>query len=111
MVTPFNNSLLELEKRCLVRLSVAARKSNKLQVALNSIVKARRLEGISTHEVSQEFAHVLWLQNEQKLAVQFLKDLLFPQNQTVSSEPELVIERALSMARLVSVPSRPCQRL
>lgn len=108
LITPFNNSLLELEKRCLVRLSVAARKSNKLQVALNSIVKARRLEGISTHEVSEEFAHVLWLQNEQKLAVQFLKDLLLRQNQTASSEPELGIERALSMARLVGVLSRPC---
>jgi ataxia telangiectasia mutated family protein len=110
LITPFNNSLLELEKRCLVRLSVAARKSNKLQVALNSIVKARRLEGISTHEVSEEFAHVLWLQNEQKLAVQFLKDLLFRQNRTASSGPELGIERALSMARLVGVLSRPCQR-
>lgn len=106
MVTPFGSSLLELEKRCLVRLSVAARKSNKLQVALNSIVKARRLEGISTHEVSQEFAHVLWLQNEQKLAVQFLKDLVLRQNQRVPTDPELVIERALSMARLVGAPSR-----
>lgn len=108
MITPFNNSLLELEKRCLVRLSVAARKSNKLQVALNSIVKARRLEGISTHEVSQEFAHVLWLLNEQKLAVQFMKDLLLRQNQITSSEPELVIERALSMSRLVCTLPRPC---
>ena len=108
MITPFNHSLLELEKRCLVGLSVAARKSNKLQVALNSIVKARRLEGISTHEVSQEFAHVLWLQNEQKLAVQFLKDLLLRQEQTVSSEPEPVIERALSMARLVGALPQPC---
>lgn len=102
MPTPFNNSLLGLEKRCLVRLSVAARKSNKLQVALNSIIKARRLEGISTHEVSQEFAHVLWLQNEQKLAVQFLKDLVLRQEPVSSSDPGLVIERALSMARLVS---------
>lgn len=101
MITPFNDSLMELEKRCLVRLSVAARESNKLQVALNSIVKARRLEGISTHEVSQEFAHVLWLQNEQKLAVQFLKDLLSRQGQAASNDPGLVIERALSMARLV----------
>jgi ataxia telangiectasia mutated family protein len=102
MITPFNSSLLELEKRCLVRLSVAARKSNKLQVALNSIVKARRLEGVSTHEVSQEFANVLWLQKEQKLAVQFLKDLLFQQSKALSVGPEPAIERALSMVRLVS---------
>ncbi|KAG9313005.1 hypothetical protein JVU11DRAFT_6444 [Chiua virens] len=108
MITPFNNSLLELEKRCLVRLSVAARTSNKLQVALNSIVKARRLEGTSTHEVSQEFAHVLWLQNEQKLAVQFLKDLLQQPNQASSREPESLIERALSMAHLGSWISEAC---
>ncbi|KAF9218963.1 hypothetical protein BS17DRAFT_718960 [Gyrodon lividus] len=108
MITPFNNSLLELEKRCLVRLSVAARKSNKLQVALNSIVKARRLEGISTHEVSQEFANVLWLQKEQKLAVQFLKDLLLQQSKAVPNSPELAIEQALSMVRLGSWISEAC---
>ncbi|KIJ20941.1 hypothetical protein PAXINDRAFT_125515 [Paxillus involutus ATCC 200175] len=108
MITPFNSSLLELEKRCLVRLSVAARKSNKLQVALNSIVKARRLEGVSTHEVSQEFANVLWLQKEQKLAVQFLKDLLFQQSKALSVGPEPAIERALSMVRLGSWVSEAC---
>ncbi|KAF9240715.1 hypothetical protein BU15DRAFT_87599 [Melanogaster broomeanus] len=99
MITPFNRSLLELEKRCLVRLSVAARKSHKLQVALNSIVKAQRLEGISTHEVSQEFANVLWLQKEQKLAVQFLKDLLLRQSETPSGTwiSEACLEKPLDI--------------
>ncbi|KIJ65638.1 hypothetical protein HYDPIDRAFT_167269 [Hydnomerulius pinastri MD-312] len=108
MITSFNSSLLELEKRCLVRLSVAARKSNQLQVALNSIVKAQRLEGAATYEVSQEFSNVLWLQKEQKLAVQSLKDLLDRHSSAASTSPELAIEQALSMARLGSWISEAC---
>ena len=75
LTSPFCQTLVDLEKRCLIRLSVASRKSNQLQVALNSIVKAQTLEVSPSYEVSQEFANVLWLQKEQKLAVQFLRDL------------------------------------
>ncbi|KAG6332983.1 hypothetical protein ID866_6106 [Astraeus odoratus] len=106
IVGPFTRTLLELEKRCLVRLSVAARKSNQLQVALNSIVKAQRLENIASYHVSQEFANVLWLQKEQKLAVQFLKDLQKSNVEGTSPEPE--IEQAQTMARLGSWISEAC---
>ncbi|KAI6164632.1 hypothetical protein EDD17DRAFT_1561632 [Pisolithus thermaeus] len=68
LVSPFTRTLIDVEKRCLVRLSVAARKSNQFQVALNSVVKAQQLEKTPSYEISQEFANVLWLQNEQKLA-------------------------------------------
>jgi len=100
LVSPFFRTLVDLEKRCLVRLSVASRKSNQLQVALNSIVKAQELEKAPSYEVSQEFANVLWLQKEQKLAVQFLRDL---QNKTSGFGSEPTVEKALSMARLVSI--------
>ncbi|KAG1746583.1 uncharacterized protein EDB91DRAFT_1345361 [Suillus paluster] len=94
--TPFIRGILDLEKRCLVRLSIAARKSNQLQVALNSIVKAQRLENNASFEVAREFANVLWLQKEQKLAVQYLKDLVNGQE----LGPDGAVEKALSLARL-----------
>ncbi|KAL4065878.1 hypothetical protein V8B97DRAFT_1932474 [Scleroderma yunnanense] len=105
LVSPFCRTLVDLEKRCLLRLSVASRESNQLQVALNSVVKAQGLERASSYEVSQEFANVLWLQKEQKLAVQSLRDL---QNKTSGSDSELTLEKALSMARVGSWTSEAC---
>ncbi|KAG2364853.1 hypothetical protein BDR07DRAFT_1400476 [Suillus spraguei] len=96
LATPFVRGILDIEKRCLVRLSIAARKSNQLQVALNSIVKAQRLEKNASFEVAREFANVLWLQKEQKLAVQYLKDLVDGQNLGADD----TVEKALSLARL-----------
>lgn len=96
LATPFVRGILDIEKRCLVRLSIAARKSNQLQVALNSIVKAQRLEKTASFEVAREFANVLWLQKEQKLAVQYLKDLVNGQDLGADG----TIEKALSFARL-----------
>ncbi|KAG1770724.1 hypothetical protein EDD22DRAFT_769941 [Suillus occidentalis] len=100
LATPFVRGILDVEKRCLVRLSIAARKSNQLQVALNSIVKAQRLERNASFEVAREFANVLWLQKEQKLAVQYLKDLVNSQNLGADG----AVEKALSFARLTGSP-------
>jgi len=71
-------------------------------VALNSIVKAQRLESNASFEVAREFANVLWLQKEQKLAVQYLKDLVNREDLGVNR----AIEKALSLARLVRLLSR-----
>jgi ataxia telangiectasia mutated family protein len=103
LMAPFAQELLEVEKHCLIRLSAAARESNQMQIALNSIVRAQGLEHIPTFEVSQEFASVLWLQREQKLAVQFLKDLVESGGCTVSSEltPKSKANKATLLARLV----------
>ena len=79
LASPFAKTLVKVEKDCLLRLSAAARKSNQIQIALNSVVRVQDLEKTApTFEASQEFAKVLWLQKEQKLAVQFLKDLNRP---------------------------------
>ncbi|KAG1739997.1 hypothetical protein EDB19DRAFT_1709685 [Suillus lakei] len=86
LATPFVRGILDIEKRCLVRLSIAARKSNQLQ----------RLERNASFEVAREFANVLWLQKEQKLAVQYLKDLVNGQNLGADG----AVEKALSLARL-----------
>lgn len=75
MVSPFAQCLLDVEKQCLIRLSQAARDAQQVQIALNSVIRAQRLERSASFEVSEEFASVLRLHNEEKLAVQFLKDL------------------------------------
>lgn len=100
LIAPFARSLIEIEKQCLVRLSMAARDSNQIQIALNSIIRAQGLEDSPSFEVSQEFASVLWLQREQKLAVQFLKELVERDN---GSSPDLIslTKKASLLARLV----------
>ncbi|KAJ7658097.1 hypothetical protein B0H17DRAFT_1213256 [Mycena rosella] len=75
MVSPFAQCLLDVEKQCLIRLSQAARDAQQVQIALNSIVRAQRLEQLPSFDVSEEFASVLRLHSEEKLAVQFLKAL------------------------------------
>jgi serine-protein kinase ATM len=109
LVTPFVHGLTALETRCLVRLSEAARDANQIQIALNSIVRAQNLkEPTHDFDVSQEFACVLWFQNEQKLAIQFLRDLLHQySSQTVSGNPLDKTKKALILARLVIFISLP----
>jgi ataxia telangiectasia mutated family protein len=103
LVAPFARALIDVEKSCLVRLSEAARDAHQIQIALNSIVRAQRLEKVSTFEVSQEFASVLWRQKEQKLAVQFLKDLAMRPNAEIPSHDATDDKKkALLLARLVT---------
>ncbi|KAJ7066636.1 hypothetical protein C8F01DRAFT_981361 [Mycena amicta] len=76
MTSPLCKSLIEVEKQCLIGLSQAARDAQQNQIALNSVIRAQSLEPMSPSlEVSVEFANVLRLQKEEKLAVQFLKSL------------------------------------
>lgn len=107
LTAPFTRTLIEVEKQCLVRLSEAARESNQIQIALNSIVRAQALEKTPTFDVSQEFASVLWLQREQKPAVQFLKELV-ERDTTISSAPAHQAKKASLLARLVSFIDFPC---
>jgi serine-protein kinase ATM len=101
LLSPFAQGLIDVEKLCLVRLSAAARESNQVQIALNSIVRAQGLESAPTFEVSQEFANVLWLQKEQKLAVQFLRDLVERTGHATPSELAPEANKASLLARIV----------
>ena len=101
-VTPFISGLIDIEKQCLTRISEAARESHSLQIALNSVIRAQKLERSPTAVVSQEFANVLWDQGEHKVAVQFLKDLIRPHFQDIKSETTRDhTEKASLLARLV----------
>ena len=102
LVTPFFKALVDVEKSCLLSMSRAARESLNLQVALNAIVRAQTLEQQPSSIVSQEYASVLWLHNERKLAVQFLKDLVVSKPKEIQKlSPESKLKNALLLARLV----------
>jgi ataxia telangiectasia mutated family protein len=107
--TPFVTGLTDIEKRCLIRLSEAARSSSHQQVALNSIIRAQQLEKIPSFDISQEFASVLWMQKEQKLAVEFLRDLMLredPEYARPTVDASINGRRAHLLAQLVRPLSR-----
>ena len=99
IVTPFVASLIDIEKKSLLCLSRAARASNQVQIALNSVIRAQRLTLKPSSEVSEEFANVLWLQKEEKLAVQFLQDLV---DNSTNVQPADMPRKAMWLARLVN---------
>jgi len=104
LVTPFIRALIDVEKSCLLSLSKAARESLNLQVALNSVVRAQTLEKQPSSLVSQEYANVLWLHNERKLAVQFLKELVVLKPKEIQKlSGEFRLKNAVLLARLVTV--------
>ena len=101
--TPFISGLKDIETQCLSRISEAARESHNLQIALNSVIRAQKLERSPSALVSQEFANVLWGQREHKVAVQFLKDLVplhFPDIKSERGQDHS--QKALLLARLVT---------
>ncbi|KAI0792158.1 hypothetical protein C8Q75DRAFT_805193 [Abortiporus biennis] len=102
MVTPFCQSLMEVESCCLLKLSEAARKANQPQVALNSVVRAQKLLGNADVRIGQEYANVLWQMKEPKVSVQYLRELLpsMPQKHDT--------DRALLLAQLGTWMSEAC---
>ncbi|KAI0255717.1 hypothetical protein BJV78DRAFT_1172780 [Lactifluus subvellereus] len=107
--TPLISGLMDIEKQCLIRISEAARESHNLQVALNSVIRAQKLERSPSALVSQEFTNVLWVQREHKVAVQSLKDLIrlhFPDIKSETAQDHA--QKASLLARLGSWTSEAC---
>jgi serine-protein kinase ATM len=94
----FTRFLLDMERQCLLRISEAARDAGQNQIALNSVIRAKHLDGVHRIDVSSEFANVLWKHNEEKRAVQMLKALRDESHPTVVKKDKL----AEINARLVS---------
>jgi serine-protein kinase ATM len=100
LTPPFVSELLKLETQCLLSLAEAARESDQTQIALNSVMRAQRLEdSVASFETSQEYANVLWAMKEEKIAVNFLEDLIRRPSFTTLSPPI----KAAFYAKLVSV--------
>lgn len=75
MSSPFTRTLLQVEQQSLLQISKTAREAQRNQIALNSVVRAERLQDKPSLVVSQEFAHVLWNHGEGRRAVQLLASL------------------------------------
>ncbi|KAL1684061.1 hypothetical protein EV122DRAFT_200304 [Schizophyllum commune] len=101
MVSPWMQMLVATERHCLVHLSTAARQARETQVALNSITRAQRLGHTATLEIEQEYANVLWVHQEKRLAIELLRRLLEPGNPLTAQTDE--IDMAALKARMVSV--------
>lgn len=100
MISPMLRGLLDIEKKCLLRLSQAARLSDQVQIALNSVVRAQKLNKNQTTDVNEEFANVLWLQKEETPAVQFLQSILKNMDYETAQD---IPHHAFLLSRLVSV--------
>ena len=102
LVSPFCDALLSLEQACLLRLSERARSVNQVQIALNSIVRAQNLPRSSSSKVSQEFASVLWLMKEPKIAIKSLETLTSSVSfDKAKRDAEESLRHATLLARLV----------
>ncbi|CCL98610.1 uncharacterized protein FIBRA_00612 [Fibroporia radiculosa] len=101
LLSPLCRDLLDLERKCLTCLSEAARHAVSSQIALNAISKAQSLEQSIPLDVSLEFANVLWLMKEPKLAVQSLSELSSDiQSRFSLDNSQDSIQTALLLARL-----------
>lgn len=101
LFSSFCRALIDLESRCLIHLSSAARKASHPQIALNSITRAQDLHRHHGPEVLQEFANVLWLMSEPKLAFQYLVTLT--QHSADNMEVDKGVKMASLLARLVRI--------
>lgn len=103
LVTPFCQSIIDLEARCLLQLSEAARQADQPQIALNSVVRAQSLLAKQNFDVSQEFADVFWKKMEPKIAVQYLQQLLSITHRDKNADVQTrSLAEALLLAKLVS---------
>ncbi|KAK0202615.1 hypothetical protein DFS33DRAFT_1384994 [Desarmillaria ectypa] len=94
MTSDFIQSLREVEKQCLLHLSQVARREQQVQIALNSVIRAETLVKPVTFDVSEEFACVLWAQNEEKRAVEFLRSLRDSQSAPLQDASKLAAMNA-----------------
>ena len=98
----FCESLLDLERRSLLCLSERARDASEAQISLNSVVQAQNLERNPSSAVSREFANVLWLMKEPKLAIKSLGALTTtPDNAMALDDDTSMFTRATLLAQLV----------
>lgn len=99
--TSFTSSVAALEKQCLVSVSAAARDAGALQIALNAVVRAQRLDGSEkSSSVAQEFANVLWAKGEHKLAIEFLREIVGALPTTTDGDIAL-LQQVVLRSRLV----------
>lgn len=75
---PSENELLlkEAERATLLTLSAIARRENRKQSALNTVLRCREIAKAVDHDLALATASVLWLQNESVAAIESLRQFL-----------------------------------
>jgi serine-protein kinase ATM len=101
LVSPIAQRYLDAERNMLLRVAEAARESHKLQIALNAVIRAQSLESQANAAITQALSAVLWSLEEQKIAIQSLRQLVLPEGST-QTQTESSVPQALVLARLVS---------
>ena len=77
LTTPKMDTLIGLEKSCLLHLSRLARENGDIQAANNAITAVRHMErGTWSDPVEDEFGQVLWAQHEHALSIQHMEQRL-----------------------------------
>lgn len=73
--SPLYEQAAELEKMCLLQLSRSARIQGSLQTSMNAVTAAYKLlsPNSNSFDVQQEFAKVLWAQDEHGTAISLMK--------------------------------------
>ncbi|KAG8966808.1 Serine/threonine-protein kinase tel1 [Tulasnella sp. 419] len=76
--TSFAQDMRTLEHACNIRLAEAARDAGRLPIAISAVQQSKALEihGLQTFSRTREFAAILWMQDEQKIAVEYLRELI-----------------------------------
>lgn len=98
--SPLSLAVNKLRRGCLTGTAISAREADELQVALNCVVQAQTLERPPSLDVMEEFANVLWNQEEKKLATEILGDLIGDGSRSYLSPSKG--QRARVLARMVS---------
>lgn len=97
--TPLMEALINTERHCLLYVAQSAREASLSQSALKCVTSARHLEsetGSPTFDTLNEFAHVLWMHHEEKLAIETVDQLL------VRADNISAITQALALSQQVS---------
>ena len=103
LLSPLGQQLVELERSCLLHLSRAARDAHRTQAALNAVTQAQVLGKCPVPQVEEEFANVLWLMKEPRLATSLLQAIVSGMNQRVTENiGEETAAYASLLAHLVS---------
>lgn len=101
ITSDFIRDLSRIESACLIELSARARFADRPQIALNSAVKAQKLTLVPDANATREFANVLWLQGEHKVAVLILEKLLKPPTSDEQGPRDDDLMKALTLAQMV----------
>ncbi|EMD39153.1 hypothetical protein CERSUDRAFT_93196 [Gelatoporia subvermispora B] len=100
LLSEFSRNIVSFETRTLLELAHSARRAYHPQIALNAVTRAQHLHLHPPSEVENEFADVLWVMKEPKLAVQILATLVRRSNELPATDDSSGLRSALLLARL-----------